>query len=139
MLGSPLPSTSHSEDGFPVAVFSHATRLTVAGLSRHAGPGNDWLGGNGRSGGGGGGGGGADMHAANSVTEAIAAKSQRDPDLRVVRLASEAFLPMHHAGTRAPTSSLARAPLLLGARGRKQVTPPRARGIARAICSATST
>jgi hypothetical protein len=78
MLGSPLPLTSHSDDEFPVAVFSHATRLTVAGLSRQAGPGNDWLGGKGRSGGGGGGGGFTGAQAAIPNTRTAIAASQRD-------------------------------------------------------------
>ncbi len=57
-LGSPLPEISHSDASLPAAVFSHATRFVTPGLSRHAGPANDWFGGQGRSGGGGGGGAG---------------------------------------------------------------------------------
>src|SRR5947207_2256301 len=77
MVGSPLPLTSHSEDGLPAAVFSQATRFAVPGSSRHAGPGNDWFGGHGRSGGGGPEGG---KHATSAAAMTTTARTLRDPD-----------------------------------------------------------
>lgn len=85
MDGSPLPLMSHSEAGLPAAVFSHATRLAVPGLSRHAGPGKDWFGGNGRSAGGGGGGGFTGAQAASPITRTAIAAIQRDEGRRHAR------------------------------------------------------